>query len=68
MVIATPPQLTMWYNNLDGDHRRTLNKYVSALTEFINMNGCQNRLRSSRDIGISNEWCPDLEPPKLPQL
>ena len=39
MVIAAPPQLTMWYNNLNEDHRRTLNKYVGALTELINMNG-----------------------------
>ena len=38
MVIAAPPQLSMWYDNLDGDHRRTLNKYVGALTELINMN------------------------------
>ena len=39
MVVSEPPQLTMWYNDLDGDHRRTLNKYVGALTELINMNG-----------------------------
>ncbi|XP_015083929.1 uncharacterized protein LOC107027260 [Solanum pennellii] len=39
MVISAPPQLTMWYNDLDGDHRRTLNKYVGTLTELINMNG-----------------------------
>ena len=39
MVISAPPQLTMWYNNLDPDHRRTLNKYVGALMELINMNG-----------------------------
>ena len=29
----------MWYDNLDVDHKRTLNKYVGALTELINMNG-----------------------------
>ena len=39
MVISAPPQLTMWHNDLDGDHRRTLNKYVGALTELINMDG-----------------------------
>ena len=39
MVIAAPPQLTMWYENLDRDHRRTLNKCLGALTELINMNG-----------------------------
>ena len=39
IVIALPPQLTMWYDNLDRDHRRMLNKYVGALTELINMNG-----------------------------
>ena len=39
MVVSAPPQLTMWYNDLDGDHRRTLNKYVDALTELINING-----------------------------
>ena len=38
IVIALPPQLTMWYDNLDRDHRRMLNKYVGALTELINMN------------------------------
>ena len=38
MVIAAPPQLTMWYESLDGDHKRTLSKYVGALTELINMN------------------------------
>ena len=38
MVVEAPPQLTMWYDNLDGDHRRTLNNYVGALTELINMN------------------------------
>ena len=39
MVVFAPPQLTMWYDNFDGDHRRTLNKYVGALTELINING-----------------------------
>ena len=39
MVIAAPPQLTMWYDNLNGDNRRTLNKYVGALTKLIHMNG-----------------------------
>ena len=39
MVVSAPPQLTMWHNDLDGDHRRTLNKYVEALTELINMDG-----------------------------
>ena len=39
MVISAPPQLTMWHNDLDADHRRTLNKYVRALTELINMDG-----------------------------
>ena len=39
MVIAAPPQLTLWYDNLDGNHRTTLNKYVGALTELINING-----------------------------
>ena len=39
MVVSAPPQLTMWYNDLDQDHRRTLNKYVEALTELINMDG-----------------------------
>ena len=39
MVVSAPPQLTMWYNDLDGDHRRTLNKYVGALTEMINIDG-----------------------------
>ena len=39
MVVSAPPQLTMWYNDLDRDHRRTLNKYVGALTELINMDG-----------------------------
>ena len=38
MVISAPPKLTMWYNNLDVDHRRTLNKYVGAFTELIIMN------------------------------
>lgn len=39
MMITVLPQFTMWYNNLDGDRRRTLNKYIGALTELINMNG-----------------------------
>ena len=39
MVISAPPQLTMLYDNLDGDYRRTLTKYVGASTELINMNG-----------------------------
>ena len=39
MVISAPPQLTMWHNDLDGDHKRTLNKYIGALTELINMDG-----------------------------
>ena len=29
--------LKMLYNNLDGDHSRTLNKYLGALTELLNM-------------------------------
>ena len=37
MVIDTPPQLTMWYDNVDGDHTRILNKYI--LKELIDMNG-----------------------------
>ena len=39
MVISAPPQLAMWHNDLDGDHKRTLNKYIGALTELINMDG-----------------------------
>ena len=39
MVIMAPPQLKMWHDNLDGDHRRTLDKYMGALKELINMNG-----------------------------
>ena len=39
MVVSVQPQLTMWYDNLDGNHRRTLRKYVGALTELINING-----------------------------
>ena len=39
MVVNAPPLLKMSYNNLDGDHRRTLDVYVGALTELINMNG-----------------------------
>ena len=38
-VVLTPPLLTMWYDNFDGDHRRTLNKYVGTLIELINING-----------------------------
>ena len=30
MIIEVLLQLKMWYNDLDKDHRRTLNKYVSA--------------------------------------
>ena len=29
----------MWYNDLDGDHIRTYNKYVGALTKLLNMVG-----------------------------
>ena len=39
MVVRVQHQLKMWYDNLDRDHRRTLNKNVGALTELINMNG-----------------------------
>ena len=39
MVVEAPPLLKIWYNDLDGDHRRTINKYVGALTELLNMNG-----------------------------
>ena len=39
MVVSAPPELTMWYNDLEGDHRRTLNKDVGVLIELINMNG-----------------------------
>ncbi|TMW92343.1 hypothetical protein EJD97_013179 [Solanum chilense] len=39
MIIAAPPQLKMWYDNLERDHGRTLYKYVGALTELITMNG-----------------------------
>ena len=39
MVVSAPPHLMMWYNDLDGDHRRTLNKYVGPLTEMINIDG-----------------------------
>ena len=39
MVVSAPPQLTMWHNDLDVDHRRTLNKYVGDLTELIDMDG-----------------------------
>ena len=39
MVVEAPPLLKMWYNDLDGDHRRTLNKYMGVLTELPNMIG-----------------------------
>lgn len=39
MVVNALPLLKMSYNNLDGDHRRTIDMYVGALTELINMNG-----------------------------
>ena len=38
MVIEALPQLKMWHDNLNGDHKRTVNKYVGALTELINKN------------------------------
>ena len=38
MIIAAPPQLKMLHDNLDRDHRGTLNKYVGSLKELINMN------------------------------
>ena len=37
MVVSAQPQLTMWHNDLDGDHMRALNKYVRALTKLINI-------------------------------
>ena len=66
MVISAPPQLTMWYNNLNGDHRRTRNKYVGALTELINMNGWPELVEVLMGYWIDNEWCSDSETPKLP--
>ena len=39
MVISAPPQLAMWHNDLDRDHKRTINKYIGTLTELINMDG-----------------------------
>lgn len=44
MIIEAPLKLKMWYNDLDRDHRRSLNKYVGALTELINMNGWQKHI------------------------
>ena len=44
MVVLAPPQLTMWYDKMDEDHRRTLNKYVGAHTELINMNSWPERV------------------------
>lgn len=38
MVVEAPPLLEIGYNDLDRDHRRTLNKYVCALTQLTNMN------------------------------
>ena len=35
MVVEALPILKMWYNDLDGDHRRTLKKYVGTLTKLI---------------------------------
>ena len=29
----------MWYNDLNRDNRRVLNKYIGALTELVNMVG-----------------------------
>ena len=40
LVLETSPLLKRWYNDLDRDHRRSLNMYVGALTELININGC----------------------------
>ena len=39
MVVEAPPLLKNWFNDLDGDHRRSLNKYVGTLTELINIKG-----------------------------
>ena len=39
MVVSAQPQLTMWHNDLNWDHRRTLNYYVGALTDLIDMDG-----------------------------
>ena len=66
MVISAPPQLTMWHNDLDGDHRRTLNKYVGALTELINMDGWPELIEVLTGYWIDKEWSSILERPKSP--
>ena len=35
----------MWYNDLDGDYKRTLNKYIGALTELLNMVGLHELIK-----------------------
>lgn len=39
MIVKALPLLNMWYNDVDGDHIRTLTKYVGILTELLNMKG-----------------------------
>ena len=39
MVVEASFLLKIWHNDLDRDHKRTLNKYMGVLTEFINMSG-----------------------------
>lgn len=39
MVVEASVLLQLLYNDLNGDHIRTFNKYVGALTELINMVG-----------------------------
>ena len=56
MVVSAPPQLRMWHNDLDGDHRRTLYKYVGAITELINMECWPELIEVLTEYWDSQKW------------
>lgn len=59
MVVEALPLLKMWYNYLDRNHRRTLNKYVRTLTKLISMNGQLTDVLT--DYWTMRKWCSNSE-------
>ena len=45
MVVEAPLSIKMRYIDLNGDHKRTFNKYVGATTKLLNMTGCPELIK-----------------------
>ena len=68
MIVEPPLKLKMWYDNLDRDYRRTLNKNVGALTKLLNMNDWPELIEVLTGYWDNERMVFNLELQRLPRL